>query len=53
MADSVEAAELVDLREPNLDEEREKEVQTILDVLKAQVPVNKQGKENLADDLDN
>lgn len=35
MADSVEAAELVDLREPNLDEEREKEVQTILDVLKA------------------
>ena len=38
MADSVEAAEvaeLVELREPNLNEERQEEVQTILDVLKA------------------
>ena len=38
MADSVEAAEvaeLVELRDPNLSEERQEEVQTILDVLKA------------------
>ena len=38
MADSVEAAEvaeLVELREPNLSEERQEEVQTIPDVLKA------------------
>ena len=52
MADSFEAAEvaeqLVELREPNLSEERQEEVQTILDVLKAPSSSEKARKRKLS-----